>query len=427
MKSYIIVAALSVLTGGLSAQTSIEDVLRSVEANNKDLQANSQLVQSQKLEAKLDNNLPDPSVSYSHFWGNKEGMGFTGEFVASQSFDFPSVYVRKHKLTKAKSAGLDRQGMAFRQQILLQVKEVCLDLVLLNQQKNLLDTRLRNAEQLSAFYATRLEKGDANILETNKIDLELLNARTEARMNETSRIAKLQELATLNGGIAIEFTDTVYALPDREVLSFDELRTEAIQSDPQLQTLRSDQTTALRQVSVNKAKGLPGFELGYRMNPASGGERFNGFLVGITIPLFSNRNNVKQAKAQARYTEMQLESASFTVENGLRQLYDQSVSLKKSIDEYKDVLKRQNSLVLLNKAIQAGQISMIEYFVDVTTYYQSVQNYLQLQNQYQKVMAQLYKYRYDKGTQLCFLLNTVVLIHRYSCVFSRTQLCLYVL
>ena len=160
----------------------------------------------------LDNNLPDPSVSYSHFWGNKEGMGFTGEFVASQSFDFPSVYVRKHKLTKAKSAGLDRQGMAFRQQILLQVKEVCLDLVLLNQQKNLLDTRLRNAEQLSAFYATRLEKGNANILETNKIDLELLNARTEARMNETSRIAKLQELATLNGGIAIEFTDTVYAL-----------------------------------------------------------------------------------------------------------------------------------------------------------------------------------------------------------------------
>ena len=164
MKSYIIVAALSVLTGGLSAQTSIEDVLRSVEANNKDLQANSQLVQSQKLEAKLDNNLPDPSVSYSHFWGNKEGMGFTGEFVASQSFDFPSVYVRKHKPTKAKSAGLDRQGMAFRQQILLQVKEVCLDLVLLNQQKNLLDTRLRNAEQLSAFYATRLEKGNANIL-----------------------------------------------------------------------------------------------------------------------------------------------------------------------------------------------------------------------------------------------------------------------
>ena len=392
MKSYIIVAALSVLTGGLSAQTSIEDVLRSVEGNNKDLRANSQMIQSQKLEARLDNNLPDPSVSYTHQYGNKEGMGIQGELVASQSFDFPTVYAQKHKLTKAKSAGLDHQGTAFRQQILLQAKEICLDLVLLNQQKSLLETRLRNAEQLSALYAMRLEGGDANILETNKINLELLNAKTEARMNETARIAKLQELATLNGGIAIEFTDTAYAL-SQEVLSFDELKTEAMQADPQLQTLRSDQMTALRQLSVNKAKSLPGFELGYRLNTAAGGERFNGFLVGISIPLFSNRNYIKQAKAQTRYTEMQLESTSFTVESGLQQLYNQSIALKSSMDEYQDVLKSQNSLALLNKAIQSGQISMIEYFVDVTTYYQSMQNYLQLQNQYQKVMAQLYKYK----------------------------------
>lgn len=392
MKSYIIVAALSLLAGGLSAQTSVEDVLRSVEENNRDLRANGQLIQSQKLEAGLDNNLPDPSVSYTHQYGNKEGMGIQGELVASQSFDFPTVYAQKHKLTKAKSAGLDRQGAAFRQQVLLQAKEICLDLVLLNQQKNLLDIRLKNAEQLSALYATRLERGDANILETNKINLELLNAKTEARMNETARVAKLQELATLNGGVALAFTDTAYAL-SREVLSFDELKAEAMQADPQLQTLRSEQVTALRQLSVSKAKNLPGFELGYRLNTAAGGERFNGFLVGVSIPLFSNRNYVKQAKAQTRYTEMQLESTSFTVGNELRQLYNQSVALKSSLDEYEDVLKSQNSLALLNKAIQSGQISMIEYFVDVTTYYQSMQNYLQLQNQYQKVMAQLYKYK----------------------------------
>lgn len=393
MRAYIIIfTALSLMTGGLSAQTSIDNVLRSVEENNKDIQANGQLMQSLKLESRIDNNLPDPSVTYSHLFGNKEGMGFTGEFIASQSFDFPTLYVQKHKLTKAKYAGLDKQAMAFRQQILLQAKEICLDLVLLNQQKSLLATRLRNAEQLSALYATRLERGDANILETNKINLELLNAKTEARMNETARIAKLQELATLNGGSAIEFNDTTYATV-LEIVSFEELRLEALESDPTLQTLRSNQATAVRQMSVNKAKGLPSFELGYRMNPSSGGERFNGFLVGISIPLFSNRNNVKLAKAQARYAEMQLESSSFTVESELRQLYNESVALKHSMDEYQGVLDGQNNLVLLNKAIQSGQISMIEYFVDVTTFYQSMQNYMQLQNQYQKALARLYKYR----------------------------------
>ena len=129
------------------------------------------------------------------------------------------------------------------------------------------------------------------------------------------------------------------------------------------------------------------------MNTATGGERFNGFLVGISIPLFSNRNNVKQAKAQALYTDLQLESTTTTVESELHQLYNQSVALKTSMDEYNTVLKSQNSLALLNKAIQTCQISMIEYFVDVTTFYQSMQNYMQLQNEYQKVMAQLYKYK----------------------------------
>ena len=392
MKQFIVITLLASAALSVNGQNSIDAVLRSIEANNKELQANNQLTVSKKLEAKLDNNLPDPSVSYVHQYGNREGMGIQGELVASQSFDFPSVDVQKNKLAKSKAASFDRQGAEFRQQILLQAKEICLDLVLLNQQRALLDQRRQNAEQLAELYAMRLETGDANILETNKIDLELLNAKTEARMNESARIAKLQELATLNGGIAIDFTDTTY-MSDGDILSFEELCAEAVTSNPQLLTLKSEQVAARRQLSVNKSKSLPSFELGYRMNTATGGERFNGFLVGISIPLFSNRNNVKQAKAQALYTDLQLESTTTTVESELHQLYNQSVALKTSMDEYNTVLKSQNSLALLNKAIQTGQISMIEYFVDVTTFYQSMQNYMQLQNEYQKVMAQLYKYK----------------------------------
>ena len=378
MKRFILTIALlsSALVAG--AQTSIEEVLRSVETNNKELQANRQMVTAQKLEAKLDNNLPDPTVTYSHLYGNKEGMGFTGELVASQSFDFPSLYMQRNKLSKQKGENYDRQGEEVRQQILLQAKEACLDLIFLNQQKNLLDIRRKSAEQLAALYQQRLEQGDANILETNKIELELLNVRNEVRMNEAARVNKQRELEMLNGGIAIQLTDTAY---------------EVVELDRRLLSLQSAKAVSSRQISVNKTMGLPSFELGYRMNPSSGGERFNGFLVGISIPLFSNRNNVKQAKAQNLYTDLQLESTMTAVENELLQLYNQSVALKTSIDEYGEVLESQNNLALLNKAIQAGQISMIEYFVDVTTLYQSMQNHMQLQNEYQKVMAQLYKFK----------------------------------
>lgn len=86
-----------------------------------------------------------------------------------------------------------------RQQILLQAKEVCLDIIMLQHQQELLDARLKNAEELAAMYAKRLAMGDANALETNKINLELLNVRTESRMNSTALNNKIKELLVLNG------------------------------------------------------------------------------------------------------------------------------------------------------------------------------------------------------------------------------------
>ena len=62
MKRIIIISsfaatALFTLTGGVQAQNSIEQVLKNIETNNKELQANAQLITSQKLESKTDNNL----------------------------------------------------------------------------------------------------------------------------------------------------------------------------------------------------------------------------------------------------------------------------------------------------------------------------------------------------------------------------------
>ena len=390
---FIIIATIVAGSGVLNAQTSLEDVLRSIEANNKELRASMSMTAAKKLEAKTENNLPDPSVSYTHQYGNREGMGFQGELVASQSFDFPSLYVQRHKLAKDRSVVFDREHSALRQQVLLQAKNICLDLILLNQQKALLDQRKKNAEELSKLYAVRLQNGDANILETNKIELELLNVKNEVRLNEAARTTKLQELMALNGGEVINFSDTEYPETKDFSLEYADFCREALSANPELQVLTGEKAAALRNVTVSKHQGLPELELGYRMNPSSGGERYNGFLVGVSIPLFSNRNKVKLAKAQQLYAETMLDNTTTQVNTELPGLWNRAEALRASMNEYKEVLGRQNSLELLNKAIQSGQISMIEYFVDVTTLYQSIENYQQIQNEYQLVIAQLYKYR----------------------------------
>lgn len=390
MKRIIIISSvLLALTGGVQAQNGIDQVLRNIETNNKGLQANAQLIASQKLEAKTENNLADPTLSYAHLWGAKDKNETIGELVISQSFDFPSLYVTRNKLNRLKSGAFDSQADIFRQDMLLQAKEICLDIIMLRQQKQILEERLRNAEELSKMYAKRLQTGDANALETNKINLELLNVRTEASLNETTLRNRLQELNALNGNIPVVFEETKYPATPLPA-DYQILKSEVLASDRTLMVLGNESLVARKQISVNKSQWLSKLELGYRRNTETG-TPFNGVVVGFSFPLFENRNKVKVAKAQALNIDLQKQNATLQVESELTQLYREAKSLHASMEEYQKTFQSQQDLELLKQALTGGQISMIEYFVEVSVLYQSHLNYLQLENQYQKAMARIYK------------------------------------
>ena len=113
MKRITLFTAALLTFAGMQAQNSIDQVLRNIEANNKELQANARLISSQKLEAKTDNNLADPTLSYAHLWGSKDKSETIGELVVSQSFDFPSLYASRAKLNRLKTNSFDGQASVF--------------------------------------------------------------------------------------------------------------------------------------------------------------------------------------------------------------------------------------------------------------------------------------------------------------------------
>ena len=90
---------------------------------------------------------------------------------------------------------------------------------------------------------------------------------------------------------------------------------------------------------------------------------------------------------------MQIENTRLQSLSTLRQLYDQATNLKISMQEYNKLLQSQKTLSLLNKALENGQLSMIEYFIEANQVYESMQNYLQLENQYQQIVSQMYRYK----------------------------------
>ena len=64
-----------------------------------------------------------------------------------------------------------------------------------------------------------------------------------------------------------------------------------------------------------------------------------------------------------------------------------------SRNEYAEALSSQRTDELLNKALETGQISMIDYFVEITLLYDSMQNYLDVEKEYQNAVAQLLQYQ----------------------------------
>ena len=374
------------------AQNSIDQVLKSIETNNKSLQANTKMTDAQKLEAQTGKFLANPSVEWEQMWGNRNNPGSEYTLTVKQSLDFPTTYSNKNKLANLKANTIGFQSAAYRQQLLLNAKQTCIEIIYLRKQKSLLDERLANAETMFALYKKRFESGDANQLELNKIQLELLNAQNQSRLNKAALTAAEEQLRNLNGGNPITFDATNYPAGE-ELINFDQLQAAFMEADPNLKSLTGDQEIANREVKLSRSLTLPKFDVGYKRNAASDHVASNGFMVGVSIPLFENKNTVKKAKAQAEFATASLEDNRLNLKTNLQQLYQQAEALQISRADYAKVLEQQRNIELLNKALNAGQLSVIDYFTELSTIYDSHQSYLDVEKEYHSILAQLYQYK----------------------------------
>ena len=394
MKTYKLYILGLMLLGTLTtrAQSSIDQVLRNIETNNKSLQANTKMTDAQKLEAQTGKFLANPSVEWEQMWGNRNNPGSEYTLTVKQSLDFPTTYSNKNKLANLKANTIGFQSAAYRQQLLLNAKQTCIEIIYLRKQKSLLDERLANAETMFALYKKRFESGDANQLELNKIQLELLNAQNQSRLNKAALTAAEEQLRNLNGGKPITFDATDYPAGE-ELINFDQLQAAFMDADPNLKSLTGNQEIANREVKLSRSLTLPKFDVGYKRNAASDHVASNGFMVGVSIPLFENKNTVKKTKAQAEFATASLEYNRLNLKTNLQQLYQQAEALQISRADYAKVLEQQRNIELLNKALNAGQLSVIDYFTELSTIYDSHQSYLDVEKEYHSILAQLYQYK----------------------------------
>lgn len=392
MKRQILALLLLTAGAGIKAQAPAADpiapILRQIEQNNRRLQSAREALKADVLEIKSTNNLDNPEVNYAHLFNSDRTSQQQSELTVVQGFDFPTVYAVRSKVNKLEANAAESNYMVERREVLLEAKLLCLDLIGLNREANLLHLLQHHADSLARLCDSRLQAGDASALEANRAKLDLMTIRTELADNAAAHRAALQQLLAMNANVYIDQM-VIDAYPATPTLpDYETLRDELLPQNKQL--LQADAATraALKQVTVDKQGWLPRLQLGYRRNTAPT-EQFNGFVVGGSLPLFANRGKVRASQARALSAELAKEDAALTAEATLQALYNEAYSLREAMTAY-DLPLMQQSFTLLGKALAGGQLTWHEYFVEMEALVRRGQSYIQLENRYQKVVAALY-------------------------------------
>ena len=371
----------------VQAQNEVERVLQSVEQHNTTLVALRHETEAAKVRNHTNLNLPNPEVEFGYLWGSPSSIGHRKDVSAVQSFDFATVTGAKRRLARQQDALADWQYKESRMQLLLEAHHLCLDAIYYNAMCKELMQRKQYAEEITSAQQKRLEQGDINRIEYNQVKLDLAAVCAELMRCNTERAAVMAELQRLNGGepLLIEATDyPAVAIAN----DFEAWYAEAEQKSPALAYMKQQIDVANRELAVRRADGLPTVSLGF-MGEYVSGENYQGVKVGMSIPLWANKNRVRQAKAEVEAAKARQTDARQQFYSRLHNLFVQQRGLRQVVQSYQEALRATDNTSLLKKALDAGSISTMDYLLGARMYYDAVNQKMDACRAWQKTVAEM--------------------------------------
>ena len=374
--------------GLIAGAQGIDEILQQIARNNPQLHAQDKVRNAEKIELKTSNNLDRTAVSYSPFFANGVQGIASSELVVSQDFDFPTLYAGRNKMIKKQTEVLDTRFESLRRDVLLDARLLCIQLV--HQQK--LATVLKRQHdcmaRLTSHCETNLQQGNATVMDLNKTRLEAMKLTT-AMEECNAQISEIKTtLTALNGNKELAFDGIAYptidALPDDATLL-----SQYLANDLELKSAQLQNETINREISLTRQENLPSLSVGYRRNTALE-ERSHGFLVGAAVPLFSNRNRTRAAKARLESAEAETEHQRIHTEAQVRSLISQMHATRNALQAY-DAALMQTSMDTFVKACQEGEISVIDCCREQADILEKMQEMLELEQQYHLIVASIMK------------------------------------
>jgi len=363
--------------------------------NNMTLQALSRQIEADKLGVRVGNYPENPEIEVGLLTGSPRELGHRIDFSVRQTLDFPAVYFQRRRLVQQRTRQLDWEWQKYRLALLLEVRLLCLDLVYTNALKRELDNRLAQAREMAASIERKFTLGEANILEWNKVKLNFLNIQKDVEGNDIERRCLLAELSRLNGGQTVELTETEF--PTVEMDGDFQLWYRRVEpNNPQLQWLGKEVECLDIQVKLDRALSLPKLSVGYTSESVAN-ERYQGVRAGLTVPLFERSHTIALSKANATAMRSLEADGRLQFFHQMKAQHERVIAQQKSVQDFRIRLVELDSSPLLHKALESGKLSLVEYLLEITQYYESFGRLLQMERDLAKAQAVLHQYLTDNA------------------------------
>ena len=374
-----------------SQTKNVEELLNEIEQNNTELKGYQSFIESQQLENKSTNNLPDPQLSgyYMPFGDNMTGE-YT-EYEISQSFEFPTVYSSRNKWNESKSQQLATAYSTKRQEVLLQAKSILLELFFLQKQKMIETERKTQSKQVFNQIEALFAKEQVGILDLNKAKIAWIQEQFVVKQIESDIQIQISKLKTLNGGNPIDGISSPIVLPI-DIGTIENIWQDKLTKDPRLQELKANETTSLQKIKLEKNKVLPNLALGYNYQGVRG-SNYSGFYGGISIPLWSSKNKVKAAEANYEYQQSNTQVMTTSLYAQFQETYNRYKLMLEKYNEYQNTMGNLDSEQLLFKAYQLGEYSFMDYYLELQFYRTASDKMLQMEKELQLLQTQLLKHQ----------------------------------
>lgn len=346
-----------------SAQDQYTQALKRIEEGSTTLRALREQAQARQAGNHVGLTPSDPEVEFGYLWANPVTGGRRKDVSFTQEFDFPTAYAERARLARQQDRASELNYLQQRQQLLLQAKQTCVELIYQNALHSLYSQQATWARQAMEACKRMMEQGEANKIEHNKAVLNLTQLESQAREAEVARRQLQAALAAMAGGKEVALEATSYSGEATLPQDFDAWLAQAASASPALQYLGAQVEASQRQVRVARAEGLPKLSVGYtgELVPS---QKYNGITVGMSIPLWENKGRVRQARAEASAAQLAAQDARVQYLTQLRGLYEQAREQQRGIRDMEASLATDDSEALLHKAYEAGEITLLTYLTE---------------------------------------------------------------